>query len=85
MKRKWILFFCLLCLFIAPAALASGGGPNLRVGLVAGQFSAEVESEGKIRIAGSGSSQVLQRNRSASITGPTGGACPPSSMRAAGT
>ncbi len=63
MKRKWILFFCLLCLFIAPAALASGGGPNLRVGLVAGQFSAEVESEGKIRIAGSGSSQVLAPGR----------------------
>jgi stage II sporulation protein D len=64
MRKKAILFLCLLLVCIGQIVFASGSGPKIRVGLVVNQFSAEVESKGKIKlIDSSGKNYVLPSGR----------------------
>lgn len=64
MRKKAILFLCLLLVCIGQIVFASGSGPKIRVGLVVNQFSAEVESKGKIKLIDSaGKNYVLPSRR----------------------
>ena len=61
MKKKLTIIgvVCLVLLFQG-LALAAGGGPKIRVGLAVEQFSAQVQSKGKIKVIdGSGKTTVL--------------------------